>query len=589
MPAPARRKHSAYVFLCTALSRTHPHARAGKAREGLLSDLELAGIEIDPRRVAEAARMLALGSGSVLASLLVVSLLLGEDALVLPLALGAAAVPLTLREALLRFPSGAAGKRASEVLKDSTHATNLMIMSLGHEPSLSKAILFASRDKNSFSEELRRCVWSVVMGTCASFEDSLLELGSRWARFSGELKATMNAMVTASCESTEDGKRRALDRANNAMMMGAKRRIEEYAMSLSAPSMVMFGLGILLPLMVGSFLPMLSWNLWSFEGLESDVLRGSGGSTVQTAFVMNILFPAIALLVATSAVSHQPLETRRAGRICRPRWKHLLGAFLLSATGVALAASLLDGHQRAAAVLLVAAMPPCVVAILEGVRGRTGTPAEDPGFEDALFVVGARMLEGENFEAALERAASDLEGRHAKAMSSLSFRSNVVGQDFDSAVDDEAGAGGRSNALEAFKIVREAAAKDEGGAGLLAMDLAAYIKDLRDLEQTLKGRLRPTISMMRMTAYALGPVVMGVTYAIYVSMGSMMGGGQGGLDPSVFMLILGAFLAETGVIVCYFVWGIEGKEGVTELMASVGSCVLVSELVFAATSFMASR
>ena len=142
----------------------------------------------------------------------------------LPLAAASLGVPLILREAILGFPSGAARRRAEEVLKDSTHATNLMIMSLEHEPSISKAMLFASRDDNSFSDELRRCVWSVVMGTCASFEESLHALGSRWARFSSELKATVNAMVTASCESTEEGRRRALDRANNAMIMGAKRR-----------------------------------------------------------------------------------------------------------------------------------------------------------------------------------------------------------------------------------------------------------------------------------------------------------------------------------------------------------------------------
>jgi hypothetical protein len=244
--------------------------------------------------------------------------------------------------------------------------------------------------------------------------------------------------------------------------------------------------------------------------------------------------------------------------------------------------------MRSAVILLAVTAPLCSAAMLEGLRGGARGPREASGVEDALFVTGARMLEGENFEAALERAASDLDERSARTMRSLSFRSNVVGQDFDSAVEDESGASGRSNALEAFRVVREAASKDESGAGLLAMDLAAYLKDLRDLEDTLKGRLRPTISMMRMTAYALGPIVMGVTHAIYVSMGAIMGGAQGGLDPSAFLLVLGGFLAETGVIVSYFVWGIEGKGGRGGLLFQAGSCVLVSELVFVATSLVAS-
>ncbi len=562
--------------------------RAG-VREGLASDLELSGIAIDPARVTDAANRIAVISGAVLSSLALLVLFLGTRTLVLPLAVASGGIPLVLREAFLGFPSGAARRRAEEVVKDSTRATNLMIMSLGHEPSLSKAILFASRDENSFSEELRRCVWSVVMGTCAGFEESLHALGSRWARFSGELKATMNAMVTASCEATEDGKRRALDRANNAMIMGAKRRIEEYALSLSTPSMVMFGLGILLPLMVGSFLPMLSWNLWSLDDLEAGTIQGTGGSGIfQTVLLMNVLFPALAFLVASNAVSHHPLETKGKGPPSILRLAGFVAAGAASCAGVAVSAFFLEGLMRSATILLASTAPFCCIAILEGVRGGARERSEASGVEDALFVTGARMLEGENFEAALERAASDLDERSARTMRSLSFRSNIVGQDFDSAVEEETRAGGRSNALEAFKVVREAASKDERAAGLLAMDLAAYLKDLRDLEGTLKGRLRPTISMMRMTTYALGPIVMGITYAIYVSMGSITGGVQGGLDPNLFMLVLGVFLAETGAIVSYFVWGIEGMGARPVLLLQVGACVLVSELVFATTSFLAS-
>jgi len=509
--------------------------------------------------------------------------------MIVPCSAGSVGVPIVAREAVVAFPRRAARRRAEEVLRDSTHATNLMIMSLGHEASISKAILFASRDDNSFSEELRRCVWSVVMGTCESFEESLHALGSRWARFSAELKATVNAMVTASCESTEDGRRRALDRANNAMIMGAKRRIEEYALSLSMPSMVMFGLGILLPLMVGSFLPMLSWDLWSFDGVEAAATGDSSQADIlQTVFLMNILFPALAFLVASNAVAHHPLDTEDKAAAASARVAPLLAAASASISGAAASIWLLEGHLMTIAILLSATVPLGLSMALEGLRLGAGGKGDGPGLEDALFVTGARMLEGENFEAALERAASDLDGRSAATVRALSFRSNIAGQDFDAAVEERSAESGSSNALDAFKVVREAGAKDETAAGLLAMDLAAYLKDLHDLEDTLKGRLKPTISMMRMTAYLLGPIVMGVTYGIYISMGSVIGSVQGGIDPDLFLMVLGVFLAETGVIVSYFVWGVEGKGRRSELLFSAGTCMVGSEIVFAATSFFAS-
>ena len=547
-------------------------------------------MQVSADRVTSAANNLGFISFSAFVTAAIALLLLEQGSMVVPCVAASAGVTLLLRESVLGYPSRAARRKAEEVLKDSTRSTNLMIMSLGHEASISKAIMFASRDENPFSEELRGCVWAVVMGTCASFEEALHALGSRWARFSAELKATANSMVTASCESTEDGKRRALDRANNAMIVGAKRRIEEYALSLSTPSMVMFGLGILLPLMVGSFLPMLSWNMWSFGSAEmGSTLGGGDESILQTVFLMNVLFPALAFLVASNAISHHPLETKGRGCVLALSRPFAVAAGILSLAGVWLFANCLDGFPRSAGMLISGTVPLSVLAVIEGARMSTSDVQDGGGVEDALFVTGARMLEGENFEAALERAASDLDERSAKTIRSLSFRSNIVGQELDSAIADQEKALGGSNALEAFKVVREAAEKDEAAAGLLAMDLAAYLKDLHDLDDTLKGRLKPTISMMRATAFALGPIVMGVTYAIFVSMGSVMGEARGGFNPDSFLLVLGAFLAETGILVSYFVWGIEGRGSRSSLLFAAGSCVAVSELIFTATSFLASR
>ncbi len=566
--------------------KIQPNARArGRARQNLESDIELSGIDLDADSIAGAANGAAILAVSVLAAIAALAWLSGASRVVLPAALGSLALGFIVRAAVLWHPSSAARKRAEQVLKDSTRATNLMIMSLGHEPSISKAIAFAARAEGPFSEELRRCVWSVVMGRCESFEEALHDLGGRWARFGGELKSTLNSMVTASCEATDDGRRRALDRANNSMISGAKRRIEEYALSLSLPSTVMFGLGILLPLMVGSFLPMLSWDMWSLEGIEGGTLKGGGGGLLQTVFLMNVLFPVMAFLVASNAVSRHPLETR--GHESPPQRPWTLSLLAATSTGAgALAAwTMLDGLARSAGILLSFAAPFSAVLVFSGLAGGS-LRREAHEIGDALFVTGARMLEGENFEAAIDRAASDLNDKSATIVRSLSFRSNIVGQDLESAIE-ALGPQSRSNALEALKVVQEAAAKDESDAGLLAMDLAAYLKDLQDLEDTLKGRLKPTISMMKMTAYALGPVVMGVTYAIYVSMGSMMAGGQGGLDPSLFALVLGAFLGETAVIVSYFVWGIEGKPVRSDPMFSIGTCLLTSELVFVGTAFLA--
>lgn len=593
-----RSGHPHFVRLCKRLETigTRIRIKARRTRghdrsiQRLASAIDLSGMEVDAETVVSAART-SVALGAILAAIPIVPAvaLLGSQYLV-PIGISIAVSVLMVREAILSFPESAAKKQADELLRASPEMANLMIMSLRHEPSLSKAIRFASTKDNAFSHELRRCVWTVVMGKHSSFEESLQEVGERWSKYCGELKASFHSMVTASCESTADGKRRALDRANQAMISGAKRRIEDYALSLSTPSMIMFGLGILLPLMVGSFLPMLSWDIWSLgDGADSSAAMDLSPAVVQTVFIMNVLFPAIGILVALNSVTRHPLERERLNNgYAPPSWIKVAAVICASIVLAAFCALELDGTIRSLAILLAAVVPGALFLIATGrSSGDRHASPSNVQLEDTLFRTGARMLEGENFESALNKASQGASDASSRTTRMLSFRSLISGGDFDRAPAWEPCSGG-SNALEGFRVVREAATKDELAAGLLAMDIASYLKDLRDLESTLKSRLKPTVSMMRMTSYALGPVVLGITYAIYLSLGGVTASGTGGIGAGLFLLVLGAFLAETNAVVTYFLWGLEGGKNRSTLFCALGTCILVSEIVYASTALVAS-
>jgi hypothetical protein len=255
---------------------------------------------------------------------------------------------------------------------------------------------------------------------------------------------------------------------------------------------------------------------------------------------------------------------------------------------VALCALELDGTIRSLAILVASVVPGALFLIATGrSSGDRHASPSNVQLEDTLFRTGARMLEGENFESALNKASQGVSDASSRTTRMLSFRSLISGGDFDRAPAWEPCSGG-SNALEGFRVVREAATKDELAAGLLAMDIASYLKDLRDLESTLKSRLKPTVSMMRMTSYALGPVVLGITYAIYLSLGGVTASGTGGIGAGLFLLVLGAFLAETNAVVTYFLWGLEGGKNRSTLFCALGTCILVSEIVYASTALLAS-
>jgi hypothetical protein len=485
-----------------------------------------------------------------------------------------------VREAVITYPKTAATKRASSVLRASTEGVNMMIMSLRHEASLPKAMRVAAGVDSEFGKELRYCIWSVMMGIHSSFEDALQAVAARWGDHSRELKSSFHALITASCEGSESGRRSALDRASRSLVSGARRRIEDYALGLALPSMMLFSIGVLLPLMVGSFLPMMSWDMWTdaHEPFEPTPTSLPVGTIVRTVLVMNVVFPAVALLIAVDAVSRHPV-TPECRRAAGPRHgaMAMAGVVAVASAGFLASEELLSGTERWVGLTLSGVVPVALLLIASGsgeVSQRVG--GSRVGMEDLLFSIGARLAEGENLESAVGRTVAR-GGRTAR----------LTLLDGGEALLDSVSDASRTlpSVVEASRVVARAAATDEFQAGILAMDLSRYIRDLSDLELTLRRRLRPTISMMRLTSHVLAPIMLGITYAIYLSLASIGGGDF--LDPGVFFVVLGVFLAEMNSVVAYFVWGIGEVRADSELARSAGSSVLTAILIFAATVLVA--
>ena len=550
-------------------------------RKRLTADLARAGMRLDGEIVSSAARGSAVVTILATLASAAVFLVSDERELAVISVFLCFIAPLLASELVSWYPSVIASKRASLVSRSSTDEVNIMIMSIRHEASLPRAMAAAARRNSEFAAELRECIWSVMTGTHSTFEDALHNLAVKWSDRCEELKPAVRAMITASCEGTEAGRRRALDRANEALVMGAKRRIEEYTLSLSVPSMLLFGIGILLPLMVGSFLPMLSWDLVGADAIrigEGDAERNR--TILQTAIVMNIVFPMIALLVAADAVSKHPMIWMRgpcSGGNTRRILAEILLALACAAAGVVACVTLADGSMEYVSCVVATATPFAILLMAHGPNPlAAGDRERRENIENLLFVAGARMVEGENFEAAV-RDASVEAGVDAGEFVAL----------WGNASEQASREKGGSNEERALAVVAEAATKDESHAGILAMDLASYARDIAELEAVLKRRLKPTISMMRMTTHALAPIMLGVTHAIYVSLSSI-GGGIADITPGSLFIILAGFLIEVNAVVAYFAWGISDRRSVGSLLYSIGACTLAAVSVMAIVVLLTS-
>jgi hypothetical protein len=334
---------------------------------------------------------------------------------------------------------------------------------------------------------------------------------------------------------------------------------------------MLFSIGVLLPLMVGSFLPMLSWDMWAtVDGAPDASSVGlSNDSLFRTLLVMNVLFPGVALLIAMDAVSRHPVQSGRGPSRAVPRAPRALalaGAAIVGLAGFLGSSLLAEGTERLVALTLSAVIPAAAYLMISGDHEpRPRATVTRDSAEDELFSIGARLVEGDNLESAVRQATGrppmPLWQEGAGVLGSSSSSEGII--------------------AEASRVVARAASKNEAQAGILAMDLSRYIKDLSELDLTLRRRLRPTVSMMRLTSHVLAPLMLGITYAIYLSLASI--GDGSALEPGTLLPVLGAFLVEMNSVVAYFVWGIGERQSLRQLRYSVGACVLVATLIYAAT------
>jgi len=551
----------------------------------LEEQISIAGLSLKSETVMAAAVSISLLAAAVGSVLLMAILVMRQNHLVWIGGVAVLAIVAISHMVVLSYPGHLARQKARAVMRGSSEGLTLMIMSLRHEPSIPNALRFASDDRSPFAHELRSCVWKVISGVHDSFEDSLLAFADRWEKYCLELKGCVNSMITASKEATQDGRRRALERASGIVVDGARRKVEEYAASLSTPSMVLFGLGVLLPIMVGSFLPMLSWS--SLTMMDTAGLSGPGQEThlLETVFLMNLVFPAAALLIALDASSKHPMPRQApSGRRARARAKRAVPiALLLGTIGVASSDVILPSGLTPQLILLACVIP-VSAALMFSANRLADRPNSSLSEEDALFRIGARMAEGDNFESALHAVS----GERLTCQLRLAPTGGTAEYPTHPDSSSHLGISDRTPAEEALGIVGRASMKDERAAGVLAMDLASYLRDLEGIENDLKTSLRPTVSMMRMTAHALGPIVLGITYAIYVSMAGVGQTGDISHDTGPMLIVLGVFLAEMNVVVCYFLWGIEGGKDVGALCRSTGLCILTSQGAFLAAATLAA-
>jgi hypothetical protein len=471
-----------------------------------------------------------------------------------------------------------------------------MAMSIRLSPSLTRAITFAAGNMDGpIGSGLKEILWNVYTRKFHSVEESFTATATEWGKQNEDLKRALFAVKSATLEATDEGRERSLDKAMDIVISGTRKKMEEFASSLSTPTTILFALGILLPMILGAMLPMVSLGGLDLSYRAEGSGNGGGIHPLLVVLLMDVVFPLASFLYAFHILSGRPGVTMsiHMGRGSDPRrWTFLplvvLGA-LLGVLGV------LNLSTFGPYLIIWSAVLPVSIYLISRThsmrRTREETIRMEEEFPDVLFQLGTSISEGAPPErAVMETAWSLKDTLFGDLLRRAQHRMIVFGHTLERALFGETGL----FTIFPSKITRatmrsfvEIAKKDSVKAGQMVISTSNHLQELQRLDEDAKRSLRTSTESMRMTGLLFAPIVMGVTFSLYTLLYDTFaatGQTEGMMSPYIFLIVIGVYVVLMSAVAMYFVSSIVKGHDRISIGYLVGIGMLISTSVYTVSS-----
>ena len=520
--------------------------------------------------------VLLLGYTISMASLLIVLLLFGPQSGAMAL-FPALLAPLAAASLFVNAPESLSQGEERRILAESPAVVGGLTMSMQLQPSLERAVLFASRGTHGvLPGRLREAMWSSLTRVQGSVERAVIDMSSAFSSVNDPLRQSLHLIMAATRERTREGMDRLLDKANSIALNGVRDAVDRYVASLSTPTMVLFSLGTLLPIMLFTLLPMLS--LGSSFGGDAEAPSSLGGM----AALLLIVFPSASFIYARSILRRNPLVPGVPEAVV---WRRDLPLFVLMWVVIAASSFVVDlGERQAYLQAASVVLPPCAYLSLNlrsGHSARSRRSRDEKEMVNALFLVGNTMAAGASLEEALRRTALARPGGSFESMARrVLHRATIIGGGMKRALSEDKVLKETSPLVQAaFATVAECSERDPRYAGQVALNLAQLLSDLNACQAKIDEKLKGVVDMMRSTALVFGPVVLGVTSSLF----AVIGGAEAVDD---IVLLTGIYIAQLSLIVSHFTVFLQGNGSWGEVGYQFATRTPVALLTFAATSLI---
>ncbi|HDN83424.1 MAG TPA: hypothetical protein ENG50_03575, partial [Candidatus Altiarchaeales archaeon] len=210
-------------------------------------------------------------------------------------------IPFLLSYLIMEYPKTLANNERMKALGYAPEIISYLVIPLKRSPNLEEAVKFASEhSKGKIAEDLRNLQWKVISGKYRNIGDGLIELGLKWGKYVEGFKNAIYLIRASQLEKSEGSRRAMLDKAVDTILSSILRKFITFSDSLVKPIMILFNFGILLPLIVISILPVMT-----FVGEEIITLQSLSGFMI---LIILLIFAYTSYILKKRPPSFPPID-----------------------------------------------------------------------------------------------------------------------------------------------------------------------------------------------------------------------------------------------------------------------------------------
>ena len=256
-----------------------------KPSQDLESAVKFLGWGIKPDYVIGAGKFAVLLGFLIVVLLSLVSYLLGLNPTVY---IFFSPIVILLFFMITEWPKSLAKQYANKSLSYAPYIIAQMAVSIKQTPNLENAISFVSKtSRGKISRDLRDILFNAWIGRVKSVYTETLNLADKWAKFSSGFQRSLRLIISSFYEKDKESKEKTLDNAVESILTDIISTMHSYSISLHTPTLILFSIGTILPLMLVSIFPLISF--FGFEVSQFTVIGFLGSSLIASYLYSNIV------------------------------------------------------------------------------------------------------------------------------------------------------------------------------------------------------------------------------------------------------------------------------------------------------------